>query len=57
MSMGHGGEEDREDDALQILKRRLAKGEIGLEEYERLRAVLPEESGTAEAVTREVHHR
>jgi putative membrane protein len=35
-----GGEEQRDDDARRILDERLARGEINIEEYQRLRNVI-----------------
>jgi uncharacterized membrane protein len=53
MPMKH---DDREDEALQILKRRLAKGEISSEEYNRLYELLVGEKEKGEKIIKEVHH-
>lgn len=41
-----GGEGRREDDARRILDQRLARGEIDLEEYQRLRDVIESRAGS-----------
>lgn len=43
MSYGHGGHET-EETPLEILKKRLARGEIKPEEYARLRALIAEDA-------------
>ncbi len=45
MSMGHGGAEHTET-PLEILRKRLARGEITLEQYKEMKAILDEEIAT-----------
>ncbi len=55
MSGRHEGNSGGDENAQEILNRRLAKGETNLEEYQKLKAV-PNDAGSSQAATQEVHH-